>query len=351
MSKLSIVALSLLTAVGCGSSGPGGDDTGDDAPPFFDGVSTLTGHSDPGFVDGPRGKARLANPVNVAFGPDGKLYVADFDNGKIRQVDPESGQTSTVVAQDNFRRPFGLAFQGNTLFVCTDRDSMGKQDSTTGTIWRVSITGKSADVVAEKVGRCRGLAALKDGRIAFADFQSHTINVVDPANGAVSLLAGQKGAAGFADGVGAAARFNEPYHMVQRPDGSLIVTDYGNHRLRVVGLDGTVTTYAGAGTAGYGDGDMGAAKFTNPQGLAIASNGDLFVTDANNYRLRRISGSSVSTVAFSGEGGYLDHDDRMQAQIYGLEGLAVRPDGKAAYIADGGRGEDVPHNFIRVVKF
>ncbi len=352
MSKRCLVALSLTLGIAaCGTTGPMGDDTpGDDAPPFTDGVSTLSGHADPGFVDGARGKARFANPVNLLYGPDKKLYVADFDNGKLRVVDPETGATSTVIAQDGFRRPFGLAFVGNTLYVCTDNDSGGRHSETSGTVWRVSITAKTAAVVAENLGRCRGLAALSDGRLAFTDYQAHTVNVLDTGSGAISVLAGQKGVKGYADGAGSAAEFAQPYHLVQRSDGKLVVADYENNRLRIVGLDGTVSTFAGAGTAGFLDGSMGTAKFFMPQGVAIAANGDVYVTDLGNYRVRRIRGTSVETIAGNGSGGYVDSDNRLQAELYGLEGISLKPDGSLLFVADGGRGDDVPHNYIRSVK-
>lgn len=357
MRKLPFLALSLVFGlVACGTDGGGGDDDGgggdggDDVPPFTNGVSTLSGHAEPGFVDGARGTARFANPVNVIYGPDKKLYVADFDNGKLRVVDPETGTASTVVSQDGFRRPFGLAFVGNTLYVSTDNDSRGRHSEVSGTIWRVSITGKTANVVAENVGRARGLTALGDGRLAFTDYQSHTVNVVDPNSGQVSVLAGLKGQKGFADGTGAAALFSQPYHLAQRSDGKLVVADYENHRLRIVGLDGTVETFAGAGTAGYADGAMGAAKFNKPQGVTIAANGDIYVSDADNYRVRRIRGSAVETVAGNGMGGHVDNDDRLAAELFGLEGISCTPDGKTLFVADGGRGEDVPYNYIRSVK-
>src|ERR1044071_9509324 len=59
-----------------------------DAPPFTRGVSTLAGSAETGSADGNRNVARFHNPVNVAYGPDGRVYVADFDNNKLRAVDP-----------------------------------------------------------------------------------------------------------------------------------------------------------------------------------------------------------------------------------------------------------------------
>ncbi len=353
-----LLSLALASLVGCTDSGmmddgDGGSDPGGSRPPMTDGVSTLAGFSNPGYQDGNRQVNLFNNPVNVQHGPDGKLYVADFDNSKLRVIDME-GNASTLVAKQNFSRPFGMVFVGNTLYVSTDRDGQGQHDplgSTTrmyGTIWRVDTAARSATVVAEKIGRPRSLAALSDGRIAVADYAHHVIQILDPATGVLSPLAGTWDGPGAADGAGAAAQFNEPYGLVQRADGKLVVADYSNHKIRLVSLDGTVTTLAGS-TSGFADGSGAAAKFNHPQGVAIAG-GDVYVTDIDNYRVRKISGDSVSTVAGDGMPGYKDDDSKGAAQFYGLEGISAKSDGSRLFIADGTRGEDVPYNRIRMIK-
>ena len=74
--------------------GPGGDGG---TPGFTDGVSTLAGSGEAGFVDGERAISRFNNPVNAIVGPDGMVVVADFDNSKIRVVDPQTGATRTLI--------------------------------------------------------------------------------------------------------------------------------------------------------------------------------------------------------------------------------------------------------------
>ncbi len=354
MSRIKIASLSLLVSlgglVGCASNPGGGDDTmGDDAPPFTNGVSTLTGSDEPGFVDGRRGAARFANPVHCAVGPDGKVYVADFDNGKIRVVDAD-GTTGTVIAQDKFRRPFGMTFIGSTLYVGTDNNTLGAHDIDSGTVWKVDVGAKTATVVVENIGRARGLTALSDGRLALTDYQRHVVKTLDPNSGAISLLAGTESTKGMVDATGTAALFAQPYHLVQRADGKLIVADYENNRLRLVDLAGNVTTFAGTGIPGSTDGSLATAQFNAPQGLAITSNGDIFVTDAGSFKIRRIRGDVVTTVAGS-TAGHLDNDDNLMAQFYGLEGLCAKPDGSMLFVSDGGRGEDLPYNYLRSVKF
>ena len=109
-----------------------------------------------------------------------------------------------------------------------------------------------------------------------------------------------------------------------------------------------MSTLAGS-TAGFADGAGGAAKFNHPQGIAKAGS-DIYVTDIDNYRVRKISGDSVSTIAGDGTPGYKDDDNKGAAQFYGLEGLGAKSDGSRVFVADGTRGEDVPYNRIRVIK-
>lgn len=333
--------------------GPG--DPGGSRPPVTDsGVSTLAGWNNPGYQDGDRQKNLFNNPVNVAFGPDNKVYVADFDNGKIRVVDM-NGNAATVVAKQGFARPFGLAFVGNTLYVSTDRDPQGNgglNDLMSGTIWKVDIVAKTATPVATRIGRPRALCALSDGRLAVGDYTHHVLQILDPASGNLTPLAGQWDSKGFADGAGASAMFSTPYACAQRSDGKIVVTDWDNNRIRLVGLDGSVETIAGSDVAGFGDGAMGGAKFNHPQGLAKAASGEMFITDIDNYRIRKISadGSSIATIAGNGTPGAKDSESALEAQFYGLEGLSVSPDGDIIVVADGTRGEDVQYNRIRIIK-
>jgi sugar lactone lactonase YvrE len=345
--------LVLAALVGCGTNHhPSTDADGAtsiaDAAPFTTGVSTLAGAGEAGLVDGDRSVARFNNPVNVAYGPDRRIYVADFDNGRIRAVD-SGGNVTTIVAQAGFVRPFGLAFaRDGTLFVSTDNDMNGAHNAMSGSVWSVDVHTGSATIAANAIGRPRGIAMLGDGRLALSDDLHQVVRLLDPRTGVVNELAGSWDVMGYADGVGTAARFSVPYGIAARSDGSLVVVDQGNNRLRLVGLDGTVTTLAGS-DAGYADGALLHTKFSRPQAVVASTAGDLYVTDDNNFRVRLLHGDTVETLVGDGIGGYKDADSLLAAEVYGLEGIAVSADGNTVYLADGDRGDPLPYNRIRVV--
>jgi DNA-binding beta-propeller fold protein YncE len=204
-------------------------------------------------------------------------------------------------------------------------------------------------VVARAIGRPRGLAVLPDGKLAASDYDHHVIEIVDPATGGVAPLAGAWDSPGMVDGAAMDARFSVPYGIAVRDDGAIVVADFGNHRIRVVTRAGVTTTLAGTGVAGFADGDLDTAMFDRPQGIAIAANGDVYVADSDNFRVRRITGTTVQTIAGDGAAGYRDGDDPLTAELYGLEGLAVVPDGSMVYVADGSRGTALPYNRVRQI--
>jgi len=249
-----------------------------------------------------------------------------------------------------FQRPFGMAFAGDgTLYVSTDRNPQGMQGPLSGTLWRIDIVAKTATPLLENIGRPRGLAVLPDGRIVATDYQHHVVELVDPVTRAVQVLAGTYDQAGRVDAIGAAARFANPYDVIV-VNGEIVVADRTNHQLRKIALDGTVSTLAGSGVAGSANGSLATAAFARPHGLAATPNGDIYVTDLDNYRVRRISGGTVQTIAGNGVGGYADSEDGLAAQFFGLEGLAAAANGKTLFVADGNRGEALPYNRIRTIE-
>lgn len=309
-------------------------------------VTTLAGCEQSGKTDGPREDARFDNPTNVEIGLDGSVFVADFDNSLVRRIAPD-GTTATIVDRADFKFPFGVAVAlDGTLFVQTDDNDQGVHSIDSGTIWRVDPNTGDAIVVGRDHGRPRGLAILPDGRIAMSDHMHHVVTILDPVTGVESSLAGLADAAGYANGVGNAARFAQPYDIVLLPDGDLAVADMDNHRIRRVTLTGIVTDLAGSGAIGNIDGPAAIASFEAPQGIAVQGT-TLFVTDIRRHVVRRITNGIVSTIAGDGTRGWLDADAPRQARFYGLEGIAT--DATRIVIADGNGGDGNTFHRIRVI--
>src|SRR5262249_8360664 len=139
------------------------------------------------------------------------------------------------------------------------------------------------------------VAVNKDGVIFVADTYNDRIRAIE--DGRVRTIAG--GEPGFRDGRGAEARFDTPCGIAIGADGSLLVADTGNHRIRRVSLAGDVTTIAGEGDRGDRDGNFVEAEFYEPVGIASRRDGMIFVTCAARSCMRMIDpvGQTVTTVA------------------------------------------------------
>ena len=143
----------------------------------------------------------------------------------------------------------------------------------------------------------------------------------------VTPLAGD-GHVGARDGAAAQAQFADPYGLAWDPHGTLYVSDAGdNDRIRALRPDGTVTTLAG-GTEGFADGQGAAARFDTPSGLALDALGNLYVADTGNHAIRKVTPAGVvTTLAGNGQPGWRDGPGA-QAQFDGPMGLAIDAAGR-----------------------
>ena len=140
-----------------------------------------------------------------------------------------------------------------------------------------------------------GLAIDAQGNVLIADSANHCLRKLTPA-GIVTTIAGRPGDAGSADGPGATARFDTPSAVAVAKDGTVFVSDTGNHTLRRIGRDGSVSTWAGsAGDPGATNAVGRAARFSSPLGIAIAKDGALFVADSANHAIRRVGADGAVT--------------------------------------------------------
>ncbi len=139
------------------------------------------------------------------------------------------------------------------------------------------------------------VAVDSQGNLFVADAHANTIQKVST-SGQVALIAGTNGTAGSSDGTGSSARFNQPGGLQLTSSGALFVTDTANGTIRSITTSGTVTTFAGtSGTRGSTDGSGSAASFSAPTGVAVDGNGNLFITDAMNNTVRKITPAGIVT--------------------------------------------------------
>ncbi len=315
-------------------------------------VSTLAGSASTGAKDGTGGAAEFDNPTGIAIDGHGNLVVTDYDDSLVRLVTP-GGVVTTVASASNFVNPFDVFVASDgTYYVGTDSNAAGTKTATSGTIWRVvPATGVVAApvMVAQGFYRPRGLAPATGGGLFVSDRDESIVEILPLAIGTPSLLAGISGSAGFKDGTGPVAEFDAPVGIAVLPDGSWVVADSYNNRVRHVTSAGVVTTLAGDGTYALNDGPAATARFAHPSAVAADATGNVYVSDIASHRIRRIDlAGNVETLAGDGIPSYADGVGSA-AEFYGQEGIAVTSDGKTLYVADGNGGNGTAHSHVRAI--
>ena len=268
------------------------------------------------------GATATSYSFSTALGDSGAQFRAALDcggqsattsNAATLTVTTPGAVTSTAfpvvgtTGQAFISQAFGIFQEPAGSFVFTFDLGVKRLSADLGTITPVAGSGTlgTADGAAASASFRDPYGLTQDGAgtIYVADTGNHTIRRI-ASDGTVSTIAGLAGSTGSTDGTGSAARFNSPYAIALGPEGDLYVADALNHRIRRVTQAGVVTTYAG-GVAGFLDGPALAAQFNSPHGIAVAANGDVLVADAQNGRVRRIvragnAAGAVETLAGNG---------------------------------------------------
>ena len=300
-------------------------------------VTTIAGTGELGAADDGYGPdIQFNHPTNVEFDGDGNLLVAAWHNSLIKRMDLTTLEAVTICGTG--ARSFnGDGMPGTATFV--DLPSSVAWDPGTGNVifsdqanFRVRViepsgvvhtlcgdgtpaySGDGARAEDAQLNSPKGQSAPPAGRLTLtpqgeiivADTGNHVIRKIDGA-GIITTIAGTPETPGYSGDGGPAtqATLNTPSDVAVGPDGSIYVADTNNHVVRRIAPDGTISTLAGTGERGFaGDGGpASAALLDRPYGLTVSPDGDVYVADTHNHRIRKIS---VDTPADGGQDGDAD---------------------------------------------
>lgn len=321
-------------------------------------VSTLAGIPfQAGYAEGNGTTAQFNNPFGIAVDTAGNVYVGDYFNSRIRKI-TSAGVVSTLAGSGKegyvdgnattaeFGGPCGIAVDGQgNVYVADVLNNAVRVVSSSGQV--VTLAGSSS-----------GQGGYVDGSGSFAEFNQPygvalygqgTIYVADAANniiramttiGLVSTFAGDDVTTsgnipqgGYVDGNASTARFYSPSGVAVDGQGNVYVADVANNRVRKISTSGVVSTLGGNGTAGYEDGSGTATEFNYPYAVAVDGQGNVYVADRQNAVIRKITSSGVvSTLAGTGTSGHVDGAGAI-AEFAGPTGIALDAKGNI-YVAD-----------------
>jgi sugar lactone lactonase YvrE len=316
-------------------------------------IGTVAGDGTGGYSGdgGPATQAELADPSGVAVDASGNLFIADTYNARIREVGT-NGIISTVAGNGTegysgnggqatnaeLARPAGVAVDASgNLFIADWENQRVRKVGTNGIITTVAGNGTAAysgdggPATSAELNGPWGVAVDASGNLFIADYGNERIRKVGT-NGIITTVAGN-GTQGYSGDGGPAthAELSLPSGVAVDGSGNLFIADFYNSRIRKVGTNGIISTVAGNGTAGY-SGDGGAAtraELDFPLGVTVDASGNLFIADSSNSRIRKMGTNGIiTTVAGNGTMGYSgDGGAATRAELSGPIGVAVDASG------------------------
>lgn len=281
-------------------------------------ITTIAGNGTQGFSgdNGPAISAELRFPFGVAVDSAGNLYIADTENQRVRKV--ANGVITTVVGSGaqgfsgdsgaatsaELSDPEGVAVDSAGNLYIADIQNSRIRKVANGVITTVvgggTPVGGNGSAISAQLVSPAGVATDAAGNLYIADPASNRVWKIS--NGMIAPFTGN-GTPGFGGdgGPATAAQLNYPWGLAVDSAGNLYVADTNNQRIRKV-TDGVITTVAGNGMGGF-SGDNGpatAAQLNTPRGVAVDSSGNLYISDTENQRIRKVTNGIITTVAGNG---------------------------------------------------
>ncbi len=271
-------------------------------------VTTFAGTGLAGSTDGLGTAASFNYPDAAVVDSFGNLFVSDQSNHKIRKITPEGLVTTfagsgTIGATDGqginakFYYPAGIAVDANNnLMVADYGNNKIRKITPDGLVSTFAGSGTSGtldgNVLSAQFNGATGVCVDSFGTVFVADYFNNTIRKITT-TGEVTTLAGN-GTAGSNDGFGDNASFHFPAIIAVDDQNNLFVTDEQNHKIRKILVSGEVTTYAGTGTLGATDGETNVAEFNFPTGVFVDGFRNIYVADYGNNKIRKIKNYGFS---------------------------------------------------------
>jgi len=326
-------------------------------------IQPYLGNYIPGFAGDTTSVISMTDPTDIFFDTSGNLWIADYGNGRIREFGTDDIVATVVGGGTTYTEggfPLATALAGPHSVAVDGAGNIYIADADDNRVFLVSaktnrittlagtgaygFSGDGGQGNAATLNMPTSLAVDATGNVYLVDLYNARIRVVS-SNGVITTLAGN-GAVSYSGDGGAAqnAIMSQPQAVAYSASG-LYIADTNNQRVRQIGLDGTISTVVGNGTAGF-SGDAGAAssaELAYPSALAVDASGFLYIADSGNQRVRKVVNGTISTIAGNGSTGYSgDGGSATSASLNSPSGLAVDSSGDV-YISDYG------NNVVRMV--
>ena len=265
-------------------------------------VSTLAGSGSSGYKDGNGTDAKFSSPIDLCVDKDLNVYVCDRYNYRIRKITPNgtvstlagSGSASLVAGQGTnaaFSDPYGIACDAaGNVFVADNRAHKIAKITASGLVTIVYGTGNAQSVdgngLSASFNQPTGLWFDASGNLFVAEYKSNKIRKITT-NGNVTTIAGN-GDNATKDATGLSSSFRGPIKITGDAAGNLFVTEYSGNVVRKISSGNQVTTIVGSGNSSNKEGIEKEAGFNVPFGVVTDAAGDIFVSDQNNNKIRKI---------------------------------------------------------------